>query len=274
MPFQLTDQNVIEYQERGCTVLRSLLTPALLRELRAGVVPAQTIAQRKTDIHGDQVLLELPSYADVLDLTPFHHYLEHPPLVEAVRKIVDPDATIDIEHVQILFEPRDRPMSTNWHRDMPERVQKWDPFRRCMAMANASFNCSIACALYADSCFSYVPASHGRPLTEAEQHAIDQWPDLDAVMRDGDPTVMAPEELELTCIESLRAMPGGVQFTLEAGDVLMYASYGLHFAHRASYRKRDPPAQSHRARLRGLGPPARGMRLIGPCANQSRDSVI
>ena len=134
--------------------------------------------------------------------------------------------------------PHDAPMCTNWHRDISPEVKAWDPFRRRMVMSNAAFCCSINCALYADSCIGYVPGSHGRPLTSTEEEVLASWPDFDAVERDGQPLVMDPVEKELACIETFRAMPNAVSFDLEAGAIVLYASYGLHFAHRAPYRKR------------------------------------
>lgn len=237
MAFQVTDEHVVAYHRDGCTILRSVLTPGLLSDLRRAAEFCREIARGKEDMHEHQVLRPLGHYPDV-DLAPFRHYVEHPPIVEAVKRILGPDAAIPPEDVGILFEPHDAPMCTNWHRDISPELKAWDPFRRRMAMSNAAFSSSMNCALYADSCIGYVPGSHSRPLTPIEARVLASWPDFDAVERDGDPLVMDPIEKELACIETFRAMPNTVAFDLEAGDIVLYASYGLHFAHRAPYRKR------------------------------------
>lgn len=238
MPLKVMDQHIVEYHRRGYTILRSVLTPVLLHDLRLAAELCRKIALRKSEIHSEQVLRPLGNYAAELDLTPWRNYVEHPPFVEAIHKIVGPDAEVPAEDVGILFEPRDEPMCTNWHRDINPHQAQWNAHRRQITMANASFSCSINCALYADSCIGYVPGSHSRPLTESERQIIGQWKDFDAVERDGKPLKMDSAEKELACIETFRAMPNTTQFTLEAGDAVLYASYGLHFAHRAPYRKR------------------------------------
>ncbi|MAE64717.1 MAG: hypothetical protein CMJ18_10665 [Phycisphaeraceae bacterium] len=238
MTFKITDQHLFEFHGQGYTILRSILTPQLIRELRPATDAAREIAYRSTVMHQDQVLRPLGDHASELDLTPFRHYVEHPPFVDAIHRIVGPDAELHTEDVGVLFEPRDEPMCTNWHRDISPPEKKWDPFLRQMAMRNASFNSSINCALYADSCIGFVPGSHSRPYTEIEKQVIDAWKDFDAVERDGAPMRMEPADKEMACIETFRAMPNAVTFALEAGDMVVYASNGLHFAHRAPYRKR------------------------------------
>jgi ectoine hydroxylase-related dioxygenase (phytanoyl-CoA dioxygenase family) len=250
MPFSVSDQHIVEFHSRGYTILRSVLTPGLLRELRPAAEQCRQIARRKTEMHGEQVLRPLGNYTPEVDLAPFRNYAEHPPFINAIHRIVDPDAQVLAEDVGILFEPSTEPMCTNWHRDISPPVKEWDAFRRRVTMANASFNASINCALYADSCIGYVPGSHSRPLTESEERVIASWKDFDAVERDGDPLVMDPVEKEAACIETFRAMPNAVQFTLEAGDAVIYASYGLHFAHRAPYRLRATLHHHPRSEIR------------------------
>ena len=98
-----------------------------------------------------------------------------------------------------------------------------------MLTRDATFFTQVNCALYTDISTWYVPASDGRPDTEAEVQASGLQPDTDS---------LNPEEAEYENLTYCRAMPGALQLVLEPGDFALYRPNAWHIGNYAPYRKR------------------------------------
>jgi hypothetical protein len=233
MAFRYTDRHREEYFELGLTVLRDLIPPALLADLRRETDTAREIARRQ---HGPQAQRLQPVYRhEELDHRPFRDFLGLPGMRAAVIGILGEDrAPSDI--MGVLFEPEREAWATPWHRDWGYNLPgiDLDAFFEAARNKPLMFN-QINAALYDDHSLWVVPGSHDRADTDAERAAFGgrippPGPDLSPDM--------SAAERELACLSYTRAMPGAVQVALAAGDVAFYRAVGWHIGNYVPYARR------------------------------------
>ncbi|HIG47400.1 MAG TPA: hypothetical protein EYQ20_13590 [candidate division Zixibacteria bacterium] len=229
MPFTFSEQHITEYYHNGYTVFQSILPSSLVQDLRRVTGLAREIIREE---NGPQVqrLQPVGKYADRLDMRPFQDYEELPELMDAYQRVLSPMHRLEGKaRMGILFEPADRSWCTVWHRDITAKTNHVDPEEFAVLTRDATFFTQVNCALYTDISTWYVPASDGRPDTEAEVQASGLQPDTDR---------MNPEEAEYENLTYCRGMPGALQLVLEPGDFALYRPNAWHIGNYAPYRKR------------------------------------
>lgn len=233
MGFRYEEWHREEYFGRGLTVLRGLIPPALLGDLRREAEKARAIAHRES---GPQAQRLQPVYRyPELDPRPFRDFLALPELRRTVEGILGPDHQ-ESNIMGILFEPAESAWATPWHRDWGYNVPDIDvdAFFDATLHRPTMFN-QLNGALYDDHSLWVVPASHNRRDTDAERAAFGEtFPPLPP------PTTpeMSAEERELACSAYTRAMPGGEPVLLSAGDVAFYRASAWHIGSYVPYVRR------------------------------------
>lgn len=237
MAFKLTDAHIDEYHRCGFTVFRNLIPPALLRDLRVMAEKAREICRKQ---RGPQAQRLQPIQKFDLDLKSYYAYAELPELVDAIEKLIGPDAiyaykdrTSKESYAGILFEPEERPYCTIWHRDWRDNIgglsiKAWESHLLDVRMYN-----QVNTPLYDDGCTWIVPGSHLRRDLAAEIRRFPERP-----IKAPDTSGMAPEEAEWTCLQYCESMPGNFQAHLHAGDFMLYRNSLWHIGSYAPYRKR------------------------------------
>ena len=233
MAYRYTDQNREEYYSNGLTVLRGLIPPSLLRDLRQEAEIAREIARRE---HGPQAqrLQPVYKYSD-LNHARFRDFLDLPELRATVAGILGPDHS-QSDILGILFEPRDTAWATAWHRDWGHNVRGIDmeAFYTAVLQKPGMFN-QLNGALYDDHSLWVVPGSHNRYDTQEEQACFGGQIPPPGPTRTPE---MSLEEQERTCLDYTRQMPGAVNVVLAAGDVAFYRAVGWHIGNYVPYAKR------------------------------------
>lgn len=238
----ITAEDRQTYREEGYHIVRQVIPAALLKDLRREAAKAQTIAQL---INGPQAqrLSVIGNYHNELDMQVFKAFDELEGLNETIQTLLTPKHTMrPCADSTILFAPRDRPWSTEWHRDWRDHIED-TPFEehigdeKWKAVANDfNFWNQVNCPLYEDNSTWYVPRSFSRihNTPEETRHYASTTQEK---LRDeaGEQT---DEELELTCLRYCQAMPGAVQLILNPGDFCIYRNIGWHIGNYVPYRKR------------------------------------
>jgi hypothetical protein len=226
--FAFTEQHRLDYEGDGLTVLRGVIPPALLGDLRRETDKAREIARRKS---GPQVQRLQPVYAyDELDHRVFRDFLDLPGLRATVDGVLGSDyRTSDI--MGVLLEPAGQAWTTGWHRDTihnrPERSADEELWR---AVLNPRLFSQLNGALYDDHSLWAVPGSHRRRDTAEEWAIGTAGPELS--------DAMAAPERERACLAHVRRMPGATPVGLYAGDVALYRATGWHVGTYVPYVKR------------------------------------
>ncbi|MGC4044997.1 MAG: hypothetical protein QM758_14495 [Armatimonas sp.] len=128
MSFAYSERNYDEYYTDGLTVLRGLIPPTLLADLRAQAEIARELAR---SISGPSAQRLQPVYKfSELDHQPFRDFLNLDGLRTTVLNILGPEHTAS-DIMGILFEPRDNAWCTHWHRDSGLQCA-WYRFRRVL----------------------------------------------------------------------------------------------------------------------------------------------
>lgn len=238
----ITESDRRNYREQGYHILREVIPPNLLRDLRRAADKAHDIAVR---LHGPQTqrLAPLKAYEGELDLKPFREFDHIEGLVEAIQALLTPEHTLKpTVDACLLFNPRARPWSTEWHRDWRDHVleadfqkeigdARWEEIATDFRMWN-----QVNCPLYEDTATWYLPGSFKRVHNTPEEMRVyasttqqELW-DEDNRRTD--------EELEQFCLSYCQAMPGAVQLVLNPGDFCIYRNVGWHIGNYVPYRKR------------------------------------
>ncbi|HRI81201.1 MAG TPA: hypothetical protein PLF88_02100 [Opitutaceae bacterium] len=230
------------YRDQGYFIIRQVIPAGLLRDLRREAAKAHDIAVR---LHGPRVqrLAPLKAHAGELDLQPFRDFDQIEGLVAAIQTLLTPEHTLKpTEDACLLFHPRERPWSTEWHRDWRDHVleaefqaeigdARWQEIATDFRLWN-----QVNCPLYEDTSTWYVPRSFKRVNNTPEEMRVyasttqqELW-DEDKRRTD--------EELELFCLRYCQAMPGAVQLVLNPGDFCIYRNVGWHLGNYVPYRRR------------------------------------
>lgn len=242
MGFIVTADDVVNYQAEGFHVLRQVIPASLLRDLRREATKARDIAYR---VNGPQAqrLQPIDAYAEELDLTPFRQFTEIDGLNDALRKLTsDRHSLKPTEGACILFQPRDRPWSTEWHRDWRDHVLEAEfqaeigDTRWQEILDDPGFFNQVNCPLFEDTSTWYVPGSHRRVDNTEEEMAVYRSTTQEELMDEAN--LRTDEALELFCLNYCQAMPGAVQLVLNPGDFCLYRNTGWHIGNYVPYRDR------------------------------------
>jgi hypothetical protein len=219
---------VDEYLGRGYLILRGIVPPTLLADLRAQADIARDLAHR---LNGPQTqrIQPLDRYGDDIDLQPFRDYAELDTLRRAVEDLLGPGYThAHLDIMGLLVEPQEHPWHCGWHRDgvvevPPEaRDQRFNQTLGEIWHDLRFFN-QINCALYADGCTWFVPGSHLRSFDlTGERQSSGQAEMVHP------PEGMSSVEAERYYLDHCQSMPGAVQVHLRAGDFMIYRNLAWH----------------------------------------------
>lgn len=239
MRTQVTAAHAAFYRENGYIILQGVVPPALIERLRAMAEEARAIAHR---LHGPQAQ-RLQPLGDHVDVTPMREFTELPAFVAAIRTLLsDRHFLSDPATNAVLFQPADQCWATEWHRDLRDHMdaatlqavlggREWDRF----ATDYANFN-QFNCALYEDSSTWFVPGSHGRMTDTPAEIAAARAQNRTAVENKDRARSEAAQEVFLQ--DYCRSMPGALQVTLQAGDLVLYRNTAWHMGNYVPYRRR------------------------------------
>ena len=233
MTFRYSEQNREEYFKDDITILRGVIPATLLTDLRRESEKAREIARNLSGAQA-QRLQPIRKYAE-LDQRPFDDCFALPELLATVTGILGADHS-HMEGAGILFEPKDNPWTTGWHRDWGYNYPgiDLDAFFHEVVSKPLMFN-QFNAALYDDRSFWVVPGSGRRGDTEAEQDLfVRRLPKSGPELFPG----MTQEEKELACMAHTRLMPNAVNIVLSAGDIAFYRAVSWHTGNYVPYVKR------------------------------------
>lgn len=237
MTFQLTDDHVTRYWERGYTVFERIVPVSLIADLRRAV-RAGLVAVG--DELGERGCRFKPRADDDMPLEPFDAFVSLPALQAALGELLTPEHALG-QILSVMVEPAVDTYCERWHRDWRSNISEgvfekylradWD--EKC---ADPLYFHQVNCALYDDSSMWYVPGSHVRQENlPAETRAAAIYDDyFPARPRQTVDSV----ERERRALDYALTMPGAVQIHLHAGDVLIYRPTGWHTETNLPYRQR------------------------------------
>lgn len=237
MAFEFGGHQITEFYVQGYTVLRDLVPPRLLGELRRQADIGRPIARRLGGGNA-QRLQPIASHPEI-DMRPFDELDRLPALQHALEEIFaqQSDMRVDLsrarEYLGILYEPGDSPYCMGWHRDYRDLwpgldLDRWQGVQNDLRMFNQT-----NVALYDDGALWAVPGSHLRRDTPQE---IRRFPDRPIAYPDVSRCL--PEAAETICRDYVRRMPGAVQVRLNAGDFMIYRNTLWHIGNYVPYAKR------------------------------------
>ena len=230
MGFEYAEQHRAEYISGGITILRGLIPPTLLMDLRRETDKAREIARSQ---HGPQAQRLQPVWNyDGLDLSHFRDFLALPGLRDTVEGVLGSDY-LPSERMAVFLEPERDPWCTAWHRDWGN-VPGVDLKHFFESAANLRMHNQMNAAVYDDHSLWVVPHSHNREDTDAERAAFASYPPPGPEMRDA----MTGAEREVACIEYANRMPAGIPVPLFAGDVAFYRACAWHLGCYIPYARR------------------------------------
>ena len=227
------------YREQGYAILRGIIPPALITDLRRTAEEARVIARR---LEGPQAQ-RLQPLGDHVDLAAVRTFAALPELAAALAAILTPRHHVsDPARMALLFEPAEQCWSTEWHRDWRQQMtteqfeQVFGVGRWARVMTDLNYFNQINCALYEDTATWYVPGSHFRAQDTPEEIRAAKSADRAAVENWQKQRTEAEQERFLQ--EYCSAMPGAVRVALNAGDLLLYRNLAWHLGSYLPYRKR------------------------------------
>ncbi|MCX5660472.1 MAG: hypothetical protein NTW19_12220 [Planctomycetota bacterium] len=261
MAFTLDDSMINHYWSQGYLIFRGIVPPTLLRDLRAESDKARELVRARS---GPQVLRTplVKTLDGQISMKPFQDYLDLPELVGALERLFGPGSRPgSFDLLQVLLEPKNRPVMGGWHRDgvvglpMSEQHKPEQLAKRAEVWHRPRSGNQVNCAIYSDSCLWYVPGSHLRMRDLAGERQswcfmTEKYPYADSKLSD--------VELERTFIDICRAFPGAMQAHLAPGDYMVYRSQAWHTG---VYAPTQPRATIHDiptydwSEGRGLGAP-------------------
>ena len=239
---QATEEERQQYRKDGYHIFRQVIPASLLKDLRREAAKAQEIAYR-VDGPQAQRLMPLNQYSDELEMKVFRQFNEIEGLDEAIKSLLTSEHYLKpTEEACILLGPRDRPWSTEWHRDWRDHIEdknfyehvgdeKWEEIA-----TNFDYWNQVNCPLYEDTSTWYVPRSFARVHNTEEETRVFASTTQEE-LRDESNEKM-DEELELFCLNYCQSMPDAVQLVLNPGDFCIYRNVGWHIGNYVPYRKR------------------------------------
>ncbi len=242
MKFEVTEETIQKYRDEGYHIFPQVIPASLLKDLRRESTKARELAYRDNGPQAQRITF-LRDYAEELDLKPYQDFSEIDGLNEAVQALTSPNHRVKpAPDSTLLFSPRTRPWSTEWHRDWRDHVLE-DEFQREVGddrwleiVNDPDFFNQVNCPLYEDTSTWYVPGSYRRVHNTDEEMAVFRSTTQEE-LRDED-NVKTDEELELSCLNYCQSMPGSVQLVLNPGDFCIYRNTGWHLGNYVPYRDR------------------------------------
>jgi hypothetical protein len=216
MPFQYSEIYREKYFSAGLTILRGIIPPALLSDLRRETDTAREIA-RKTSGLQSQRLQPVYQYEE-LNHQAFRDFLELPDLRATVEGILGAGHK-PTDNMGVLLEPAENAWCTNWHRDVAHHIPGLDCDLFFQTAANLQTFNQYNTALYDDHSLWVVPGSHHREDTPQERACFPNTPPDGPELHEK----MQPAERERVCLEYTRSMPGAepvVLFTVPLAGTL------------------------------------------------------
>lgn len=237
----ITEEDRQKYREEGYHIIPQVIPASLLKDLRRESEKAQAIARR---IDGPQAqrLSTLHAYHEELDMRVFKDFDDIEGLNEAIQALLTPGHFLQpTADATILFGPRDRPWSTEWHRDFRDHIED-APWKENLAdnweeiSNNFNYWNQVNCPLYEDNSTWYVPCSFQRVFNTTEESEL-YASTTQEILRD-ETNEQTDEALELFCLQYCQAMPDAVQLVLNPGDFCIYRNVGWHIGNYVPYRRR------------------------------------
>ena len=220
------------FQTNGYCVIRRVVPPSLLAELRQTADIARDLA-RKLRGPDAQRLQPLSAHLDASAMKPLADLYDVQKLRDSVAGVLSKDFALTTERMGILFEPSKTPWTTHWHRDArdvnnAERLAAWEATQNNPGCWN-----QLNLPLYEDTCTWIVPGSHNRADTPGET----AWLKSQTVA-DTRPAPVTDEEKEYRCMDNITVFPGGHRAVIDAGDMLLYRNTIWHLGNYTPYKKR------------------------------------
>lgn len=242
MKFEVTEEDVRKYREDGYHIFPQVIPATLLGDLRGEAAKARELAYRDNGPQAQRITF-LRDYAEELDLTSFKAFTEIDGLNEAVQQLTSTNHRVKpAQDSTLLFSPKTRPWSTEWHRDWRDHVLEKEfqaevgDARWQEILDDPDFFNQINCPLYEDTSTWYVPGSHRRVRNTEEEMAVYRSTTQEELMDEDNQKT--DEELELFCLRYCQAMPGAVQLVLNPGDFCIYRNTAWHLGNYVPYRDR------------------------------------
>jgi len=237
----ITEEDRQKYREEGYHIIPQIIPASLLKDLRCESAKAQEIA-RRLDGPQAQRLSVLQDYSDELNMKVFQDFDEIEGLVQAIQDLLTTDHFLQpTAEATILFGPKDRPWSTECHRDFRDHIEE-EPWNEHLAndwekIAN-NFNYwnQVNCPLYEDNSTWYVPRSFQRTHNTIEENELYAFSTQELLLDEANE--QTDEALELYCLNYCQAMPDAVQLVLNPGDFCIYRNVAWHIGNYVPYRKR------------------------------------
>lgn len=231
MSFQFSEQHLHDFHAQGYTVLRAVIPPSLIADLRREADRGRTQARER---HGPQAQRFQPVAAYDLDCRPFADFRDLPELRAAVSTLLSPEHTYgNAELMGVLVEPAEQPYCTRWHRDWRDNAPHLDLAAWEAVFADLRCLNQVNCALYEDHSLWVVPGSHLRQDLPRERALFPSRP-----IPEPEPGGTTPEERERAAAVYCRSMPGAVRLHLEAGDFALYRNSLWHLGSYVPYARR------------------------------------
>ncbi|HLJ56326.1 MAG TPA: hypothetical protein VKT77_14895 [Chthonomonadaceae bacterium] len=224
------DRHCEEYLAGGLTVLRGLVPPPLIADLRREAAVAAEIARGRSGPQA-QRLQPVWSY-DGFDHGPFREFLDLPELRAVVAATLSPDHRPS-DRMALFIEPQRDAWCGAWHRDWGN-VPGVDLAEFFRTAADPRMYNQLNAPLYDDHSLWVVPGSDRRADTPQERAAFAAYPPEGPDLRDG----MTAPEREAESLRYARRMPGGAPLLLHAGDVAFYRACIWHLGCYLPYVRR------------------------------------
>lgn len=249
MPAGKYQEQVDSFNRLGYCVLKRVVPPALLKELRVSAEVARVIA-RKLRGPDAQRLQPLMGNLSETEMKPFGELYTLASVSDPFAAILPPSHQVSTKEMGILFEPAEKSYTTHWHRDArnvknPEQLAAWERTQNNPEVWN-----QINLPLYEDTCTWVVPGSHNRADTPGEAAWLKSQD-----IPDTRPVPVTAEEKEYRALDNVLAMPGGMRVVLDAGDMLLYRNTIWHLGNYTPFKRRatlhDNPVSLEARRLGG-----------------------
>lgn len=215
----LTGEQVEAFQQQGATVVRGLVSPYWIEELRSVYAELAETAYDLTDYYGEQEPVAAPPRSSLLkDDNWMHHatirrFLFESPIAEAAARVMR-SHTARIYEDLLIARAAGTDLSTPWHQDEPQ----WPVSGRQLS----SVWLSLETATRDTGALRFVAGSHRGPLyipyvPEAQRHLLE--PDMPCFTGGPVPDVDAePDRFPVVC------------FDTEPGDAIIFHPRALHGA--------------------------------------------
>src|SRR5688500_17028219 len=119
MPKPLPESDVEGFLRDGFIILRDMIPPALIRDLRRECEKGVAAVRAEHPPPADpQRFQPVSKFAERLDTKPFRDYAELPALHDAFKQVLGPEVFYGrLDVMGVFIEPARLPWTATWHRD-------------------------------------------------------------------------------------------------------------------------------------------------------------